>query len=468
MNLKFENILLNVSKSEVIDTGDLQQAARLIIESILAGLEIKRCGIWLTNDDVTAIECKLLIDTYHETEIEELKLYRKDFPTYFKFLDTERSIVAVNAETDSATAEFKDVYLIPHKIRSMLDMPIRHKGKMIGIICAENIGEIKHWTSAEITFASAVSDLYGRAITANERNQYQAKLEEQNKNLEEIVQARTEELEASFEHLKQTQSKLIEIEKMASLGNLVAGVAHEVNTPISVAITGTTYNVEALRELEDLLDTGKLTKEKLLRQIKILKDSDELIFQNLNRAVDLIQNFKRTAADQSTQQKVQFDVGSYITNTLSSLLPMLRSHQVKLDTSVQEGVILNASPGILAQIITILVQNACYHAFTSHHTNKQLSIELTLANSFCTLAVKDNGQGIKQENQQRIFEPFFTTNRFGGGTGLGLSILYNLVTQQLNGEVQLISTEGMGCEFKIQLPNVTIKTAKKEATPDKA
>ncbi|MCU4676902.1 GAF domain-containing sensor histidine kinase [Catenovulum sp. 2E275] len=453
MKVQLEDILLTVSKSEMIDDGNIDQARRLIIHSLIQGLQIKRVGIWLTDADKNSIECKLLIDTYHDTELESLKLHRSDFPNYFSYLDTERAIIAHNAHTHPATSEFSKVYLSPNKINSMLDIPIRHKGKMIGIICCEEIGNEKNWCQDEITFASAMSDLYGRALSAYQRNQYQKQLEEQNINLEKLVQKRTQALESSLDDLKSTQEKLIESEKMASLGNLVAGVAHEVNTPIGVAITGTTHSIESIKELEKLITDNQLSKQKFLSYLTNIKTANELIYNNLSRAVDLIQNFKQTAADQSGHTQYRFNLGEYLISTLSSLKPLLKRHNVTLTTQLDDGIEIYAPPGIFAQIITILIQNACAHAFLADQPDKSFQLTLKQSENKIILTAQDNGQGLAKEYQRRVFEPFYTTNRQGGGTGLGLSILYNLVVNQLKGEVQLQSELQHGCMFTLAFPN---------------
>ncbi len=464
MKQSLEDILLNVSKSEIIDLGDLTQAQRLIIHSLIDGLNVKRVGIWLINEEKSAIECKLLIDTFHQTEIESLELHRTDFPNYFSYLDTERTIIASHAETDPATREFTQVYLQPHNIKSMLDTPIRHKGRMIGIICSEQIGQIKEWSDDEITFAGNLSDLYGRALSAYERCVYQKQLEIQNANLESLIQQRTQALETSLSNLKSAQDKLVESEKMASLGNLVAGVAHEVNTPIGIAITGTTHSIELVKELELLLSNNQLSKSKFSESISNIKTTNELIYNNLSRAVDLIQNFKQTAADQTGHTRYEFNLAEYFHNTLSSLKPMLKTHKVTLKTRLTEDIQMYAPPGIFAQIITILAQNACFHAYPKEQSEREFILSLERMDTRIRLTAKDNGRGVPLDLKKRIFEPFYTTNRQGGGTGLGLSILYNLVASQLDGDIKLLSEPNQGCEFILTFPMVLSRFNKN--TPD--
>ena len=230
MKETLELILLRVSQSADIDKGELDVASRLIINSVCEGLQITRAGIWLYDEMQTLVQCTLLIDKGNDLDHESLVLTRKDFPHYFEALDSERTIAAHDALTDVATFEFAEVYLTPLGISSMLDVPIRHRGKMIGIICCEHQGKAREWHADEVVFAASLADLYGRAVSANERADYEQRLIEANQTLEQKVIDRTAELEAA-------QEKLVESEKMAALGNLVAGIAHEVNTPLGIALT---------------------------------------------------------------------------------------------------------------------------------------------------------------------------------------------------------------------------------------
>ena len=306
-----ELILLRVSQSTDIDQGELALASRLIIDSVCEGLKISRAGIWLYDNTQSKINCKLLIDKGNDLDSESLALSRDDFPNYFKALNKERSIAANDARTDPATAEFADVYLSPLNIASMLDVPIRHRGKMIGIICCEHQGKPRQWHADEIVFAGSLADLYGRAVSANERADYQAQLLEANQTLENKVKARTAELEATLLTLEQAQEKLVESEKMAALGKLVAGVAHEVNTPLGVSVTAVTHCEHRLKKLNQSFTDGSISRKHLQTFIDNTFEAYQLLSSNLERAATLIQNFKKTAVDQSSFELVKCQLNNY-------------------------------------------------------------------------------------------------------------------------------------------------------------
>lgn len=456
MQKELESILLDISKTEEIDSGDLRIASEKIILQCAAGLKIARASMWKVLKH--KIECEVLVDEGRLISKPGLFLLRKDFPDYFNELDKERVIVAVDAETYPATASFAESYLRPLNIKSMLDVPIRHKGKMIGIICCEYQGDgIKQWTDDETVFVSTLAELSGRALNAYFRKQYEQELEQINRKLQHMVDERTSELKETVEHLQAAQVQLVENEKMAALGRLVAGVAHEVNTPLGVAITSISlckeYNSEILKDIDD----NNLVEADLVSKLKVKEEALALADKNLNRAAQLVHDFKQTSVDQTNLCLEEIDLKQYLTHILNTLSPLLKTHNIALHEQLESGVIMTTYPGLLAQILTNLTTNAIVHGFAKCNVEKRcITIGLTSLENSVKLTVSDNGCGIKAEHVKHIFEPFFTTNRGQGGSGLGLSIVYNIVCQKLAGKISVHSVESEGCTFTIELPlNVT-------------
>ena len=419
MKEALELILLRVSQSEDIDKGELNVASRLIINSVCEGLKITRAGIWLYDQQQTLVQCTLLIDKGNDLDSESLVLTRKDFPHYFEALDSGRTIAAHNALTDVATFEFADVYLGPLNISSMLDVPIRHRGKMIGIICCEHQGEARHWEADEMVFAASLADLYGRAVSANERADYEAQLLEANQTLEQKVKDRTAELEAA-------QEKLIESEKMAALGNLVAGIAHEVNTPLGIALTSVSNCKEELKDIYRDFENGELTEEGFKDFEAICSEGLTLAEASLVRAANLVQDFKRTSADQTSLEIEEIALDEYIPRVCNPLKPMLRKEQIELSIDVTPKLVITTCPGIIAQLLTNLISNAQRHAFGPSVDNdiNKVAVSCSQNDKGVVISVQDNGKGIPEELHTKVFEPFYTTARDKGGTGLGLSLIH--------------------------------------------
>jgi len=447
MKESLELILLRVSQSADIDKGELDVASRLIINSVCEGLQITRAGIWLYDEMQTLVQCTLLIDKGNDLDHESLVLTRKDFPHYFEALDSERTIAAHDALTDVATFEFAEVYLTPLGISSMLDVPIRHRGKMIGIICCEHQGKAREWYADEVVFAASLADLYGRAVSANERADYEQRLIEANQTLEQKVIDRTAELEAA-------QEKLVESEKMAALGNLVAGIAHEVNTPLGIALTSVSNCKEELKGIYRDFENDELTEQGFKDFEAICSEGLNLAETSLMRAANLVQDFKRTSADQTSLEIEEIALDEYIPRVCNPLKPMLRKEQVELSIDVTSNLVITTCPGIIAQLLTNLISNAQRHAFGPSVNNdvNRVSVSCSKNAKGIVISVQDNGKGIPEALHKKVFEPFYTTARDKGGTGLGLNILYNLVRQKFNGEIDLKSTPGEGTKVTVCIP----------------
>ena len=447
MKETLELILLRVSQNADIDKGELDVASRLIINSVCEGLQITRAGIWLYDEMQTLVQCTLLIDKGNDLDHESLVLTRKDFPHYFEALDSERTIAAHDALTDVATFEFAEVYLTPLGISSMLDVPIRHRGKMIGIICCEHQGKAREWHADEVVFAASLADLYGRAVSANERADYEQRLIEANQTLEQKVIDRTAELEAA-------QEKLVESEKMAALGNLVAGIAHEVNTPLGIALTSVSNCKEELKDIYRDFENDELTEQGFKDFEAICSEGLNLAETSLMRAANLVQDFKRTSADQTSLEIEEIALDEYIPRVCNPLKPMLRKEQVELSIDVTPNLVITTCPGIIAQLLTNLISNAQRHAFGPSVNNdvNRVSVSCSKNAKGIVISVQDNGKGIPEALHKKVFEPFYTTARDKGGTGLGLNILYNLVRQKFNGEIDLTSTPGEGTKVTVCIP----------------
>jgi hypothetical protein len=335
----------------------------------------------------------------------------------------------------------------------MLDAPIRHRGQMLGVICCEHQGSTREWDSQEIAFVSALADTYGRAISAAQRNDYERQLKEINEQLEYKINDRTNVLQDALRNLNHTQAKLIESEKLASLGRLVSGLAHEINTPLGISVTSSSHCVSQLSQVKKRYRDGTLDEDEFAQFLNELDDGLGLINNNLNRAATLVQNFKLSGAIHTANEEEQFELRSCIELTLKSLQPLLKKSQIDCELEPGETITLNSYPGAIAQIITNLITNSIHHAF-NHTADKKIRLHLTQTPEKIIIHYQDNGCGIAEDIRPKIFEPFFTTARRTGGSGLGLSIVYNLATQKLGGEILLDPDQSNGAGFQIHIPTL--------------
>lgn len=282
-------------------------------------------------------------------------------------------------------------------------------------------------------------------IDITERKRSEQALHDLNHSLEAQVQ----ETQRALAQLKVAQSQLVQAEKMASLGGLVAGVAHEINTPVGVGVTAASHLQAEVRTMRAAASDNKLTKPQFDRLLQSFEQASDIILLNLQRAADLIKSFKLVAVDQSSDEQRRINLKTYIEEVLLSLRPKLKAsrHQITLDCP--DDIEVLTTPGALSQILTNLVVNSVTHAFDADSAG-QMSIQVRRLGQQVELHFADDGRGISAENLPRIFDPFFTTRRGQGGTGLGLNIVFNLVHQTLGGNLDVESSPGQGTRFTIR------------------
>jgi len=273
---------------------------------------------------------------------------------------------------------------------------------------------------------------------------------ELNQNLENKVSLRTKELEASLTNLKEAQSLLVESEKMSALGSLVAGVAHEINTPLGVTVTASSHLSEMISIFKNKYQNGNLKRSSLEELVNTVESGSMIIMKNLHRATELIQNFKQVAVDQSSEHKRQFELGSYLEELIYTLNPQLKSGQHAIVIEAETKIEMNSFPGALAQVMTNLIINSIKHGFKDIREG-EINIKLALINETVQIDYKDNGVGLDASQKEKVFEPFYTTARFSGGSGLGMSISYNLVTAKLGGKIQCLEST-TGAHFQLNIP----------------
>jgi signal transduction histidine kinase len=269
----------------------------------------------------------------------------------------------------------------------------------------------------------------------------------------ELVRAHWRALEAKIEELGRTRDELVQSEKLASLGRMVAGFAHEINTPIGVAVGAVSQQEQTVTELDELLDSEEVREEDLRERLTILRQSSVLALANLRRTAGLIHSFKRSSVDQVSEQVRVFNLRELIDDILFALHNFLKRLPVQVEVQCPAGLAINGVPGWYDQLLTNLLLNAVQHGFEEGTRAGRIGIRVqTEGNDHLCIVVEDDGVGMPPESTERIFEPFFTTRRAHGGTGLGLYICYNIVTAKLGGTMLCESRLGQGATFQIRAP----------------
>jgi PAS domain S-box-containing protein len=290
----------------------------------------------------------------------------------------------------------------------------------------------------------SVIDVTQRILSEEKLLRYQNQLEER-------VRNRTHELQDSLDELTETQGQLIEAEKMAALGGLVAGVAHEINTPVGIGITCTSQLGELNDAFEEQYRTGKLSKLAIEKYIQKVRDCVKINLLNLTRGAELINSFKEISVDQSTEEVRSFDLKQYVEGILLSVNVKFKKTQHQINLHCDHPIIVYSVPGVYSQILTNFLMNSLIHGFEDEAYGV-IDIEIKQLSKSIVLTYIDNGCGISKEQLLKIYDPFYTTKRHSGSTGLGMNIVYNLVSQRLAGTINCSSEPNKGVKFVLTLP----------------
>jgi signal transduction histidine kinase len=287
-------------------------------------------------------------------------------------------------------------------------------------------------------------------ITA--KHLYEEKILALNAGLEQRVSERTSELSTALEQLTATQNELRRSEKMSSLGSLVAGIAHELNTPIGNSLTVASTLQHHAEQFARDMNTG-MTRSQLSGFINSTREGAEILMRGLQQAGNLVASFKQVAVDQTSEKRRTFVLSDTIAEILLTLGPMLRKTSHRVHCAIAAEIQMDSYPGALTQIITNLINNALLHAFAERE-HGQISINASVHDDRIELTVCDDGVGISTAYLSRVFDPFFTTRLGQGGSGLGLSIVYNLVHDVLGGSITAGNGAVHGACFTLNLPRV--------------
>lgn len=278
-----------------------------------------------------------------------------------------------------------------------------------------------------------------------------------NGELEVKVHDRTAKLEKSNNQLQQSlddltlaQDQLVQSEKMASLGQLVAGVAHEVNTPLGICVTSITALKEKVDSLKQAVESQDLTKSYLLDTLNLLGEYEQIIERSLNKSVELIRSFKSVAVEQHTDPEVNINLHQHVYDVVNTVKTMFKHKKYHIHVEVDKEFSLVTYPSAWNQILTNFLMNSHVHGFEDRREG-EISIIFTHSKGYLTLLYCDNGKGISEGFKNRIFDPFVTTKRGQGGSGLGLNIVFNLVNAKLSGTIKLLETKQGVC-FKVKVP----------------
>lgn len=310
----------------------------------------------------------------------------------------------------------------------------------------------------------ACADVTDKRRIENEIRELNANLEQRVIERTEELQQANEELAYTLETLNKAQEELVRSEKLAALGSLVAGIAHELNTPIGNSLMVASTLVDQTRALANGYRDNGLRRSTLENYIGDAGKAGDILVRNLQRAANLVTGFKQVAVDQTSSQRRKFSVAEVVSEIMLTLWPTLKKTSFIVKQNIPDSLTMDSYPGPFGQVITNLVNNALLHGFDGRQSGTvSLSAEES-GDGWMELAVRDDGVGIPTANLNRIFDPFFTTKLGAGGSGLGLNITHNIVTGILGGRIRVQSEPGAGSTFILSLPIVAPQRQNEEDT----
>jgi signal transduction histidine kinase len=269
------------------------------------------------------------------------------------------------------------------------------------------------------------------------------------------LQESNQQLQKALSNLQSAADQMIQSEKLAALGSLVAGIAHEVNTPLGISVTAASHLEELIQALTAHFAAGTMKKSELTNFVSSGGEAVRIILANLTRAENLIQSFKKIAVDQFSESWQTVELESYLKDIVVSLTPRLKMTKIKVSIQCPETLRINTMPGALSQVITHFVTNSLIHGFDEEQEG-EIVITARSKKQTTVLTYADSGKGIAHENIGRIFDPFFTTTRGQGSSGLGLPLVYNIVTRSLKGSITASGELGEGLKFTLLFPDSVI------------
>lgn len=359
------------------------------------------------------------------------------------------------------TEEHNELKVMEHSFNNLIDKVVQYRKELERtqnklIVSNEKLDQ--HNIQLEQDVARKTSNL-SQAMMELQQQKYE--LEKQKIVLTDEVDLRrstekeliTKQAESQryIDELKLAQERLVGTEKMAALGGLVAGITHDINTPIGIGVTAVSFLEERLNKLESAYAEKTLSPKALEEFINEAKQSTSLLTTNLDRASDLIASFKQIAVDQASEAVRTINFKDYVNEVIRSLHPKLKKTSHTINLQCPDDLVLNLPAGAISQIFTNLIVNSLIHGFESKD-NGVMDINITSDETNLTINYKDNGNGVTAEQLEKLFNPFFTTKRDEGGSGLGTHIMFNLVKQTLSGSIEATSEPGQGLHYFIQFP----------------
>jgi len=447
---KIQHALFKIASISNIDNNltRFYHEVHLIIDKIMYA---KNFFIALYNEEEQIITLSYFVDEKEENDITDKKISLGEGLSSYVIKTRKAHLLDEEKISKLITqGKIKEV-LGAHDFTSWMAAPLISTNILHGIMVIQSYDPKIIYTEEDLKlldfFAKHVANGIESAINTIQRKESQLKLATQHRLLEQ----KNRDLNQIVLKLQSTQKELIQKEKMAALGGLVAGIAHEINTPLGICVTGISHLQEEYKLVKHAIENNELTESQLMSFFDDMSEVLVILETNIQRGAELINSFKQVAVDQSSNELRTINLSQYIHSIILSLKPRLKRSKVDIKVDCNENISLDVNAGAISQIISNLIINSIKHGFNETDEGKIL-IEAYEKNKNIIIRYRDDGIGMDNEALTQLFEPFYTTKRGEGGSGLGTHLVYNLVTSSLKGKLDVQSKVGKGLAYLIKFP----------------
>ena len=447
-NLQHAIFEIAALSNEKIALSDLYHSVHLIVAKLLYA---RNFSILIFDEETNVISFEYFVDA-KEGETQSGKTFQlgKDFNSY---VINQRKPLLISPAIAKALIDKGEILdgKAADDYSCWLGAPMIASNVLHGIIVVKSYDPSHIYTDKDLDILSFVANHVASAIEVkiNTQNRWEAQL-----NLAKnhrLLEQQNNQLTTALKQVKSTQKQLIQKQKMASLGGLVAGIAHEINTPLGICVTGVSHLVEEAKIFRELIESDNLTEEQLFSFLDDIDEISTILVNNTKRAAQLIHSFKQIAVDQSSGEIRQFNVKQYLEEIVLSLKPMLRRTKHIISIKCDDTLTVNTNAGAMSQIMSNMVLNSIKHAFGDVEQG-EIEVRVIEKKGIIVFQYKDNGIGLDEKSLAQLFDPFFTTKRGEGGSGLGTHLIFNLVTSSLRGKITARSEVGKGLAYIINFP----------------
>ncbi|WP_410499625.1 ATP-binding protein [Chitinibacter sp. S2-10] len=447
-----DQILLDLANDARLEQGDLPFLSHLLCHTACKVLNVVQASFWQWSADRQTLQCQMRVSQDGLSLPPGPDLPRSKLDLLLSYLESGEMVVAHSAAQHVYTWQWSELSLQEQAISALILVPVRLNDCCVAVLAFEHLDKQRNWQRNELQHAAQLGLLAGRALAQHQQRLYQQEIAQLNQQLQDQNEVLEQRVTERSQALQQASQKLVQAEKLAALGYLVAGFAHKLNTPLGSVLTAASTFSEKSTEISQLLNAGAVKKSQLEQFLAEGHTIAEIIQRNAHRASDMIRDLRQLAADDDAMLAARLGLKSLVDDMIARYAARSDASLIRFHNQLDENLHILSYRAVLELIVAQLIENSLRHAFMPGQSGQvEIASQYTGAGQL-QLLYRDNGVGIASELQQKAFEPFYTTQFGQGHSGLGLYQVYSLVHGKLGGEIALRSEPGQGLEITLTLP----------------